>query len=100
MKTAVIKTGGKQYLVEEKIKLKVEKLDAKEGDKVTFDSLLMADGDKIEVGSPLVASKVEGKILSHGRGKKVAGVKYKPKTRQTKRYGHRQDFTEIEIVKI
>ena len=99
-KIAVIKTGGKQYLVKEKDKVKIEKLKKELGDKVEFETLLVADGDKMDLGTPKVATKVEGKVLAYVRSKKVEGVKYKPKTRQAKRFGHRQHYTEIEIVKI
>jgi len=110
-KIAVIKTGGKQYVVKEGDKIKVEKLkvaglsrQSSEGvkaeDKVDFETLLVADGDKLEVGSPILKSRVEGKALRQARARKVEGVKYKPKTRQSTRFGHRQHFTEVEITKI
>lgn len=99
MRIAVIKTGGKQYVVKEKDKIKIEKLKVK-ADKVNFETLLVADGDKIDIGAPKTSTKVEGKILGEGRTKKVTGIKYKPKTRQAKRYGHRQSFSEVEITKI
>ncbi|MDO8669321.1 MAG: 50S ribosomal protein L21 [Candidatus Buchananbacteria bacterium] len=100
MKIAVIKTGGKQYVVKEKDQVKVEKLKAETGNKVEFDALLIADGDKIDLGSPVLTTKVEGKVLGLGRAKKVVGVKYKPKTRESKKFGHRQEFTLVEISKI
>lgn len=101
-KFAVIKTGGKQYKVQEKDVLKIEKIAGKVGESVFFDQvLLVADGDKVEVGAPVLGDKkVEAKILEQGRGKKVMVVKYKPKTRYKKRYGHRQMFTRVEVVKI
>jgi large subunit ribosomal protein L21 len=100
MKIAVIKTGGKQYLVKEKDKVKVEKLAIEPGKKATFDTLLVADGDKVEIGAPVVKGSVEGVVVRNGRGKKVTGVKYKPKTRQAKGFGHRQHYSEVEISKI
>ena len=101
MKFAVIKTGGKQYKVAEKDKLKIEKLNVKEGQSVEFDQVfLVADGDKVEVGTPDLKNKVTAKVLTQGRGKKVRVVKYKPKIRYHKVYGHRQPFTEVEIQKI
>ena len=100
MKIAVIKTGGKQYVVRENTTIKIEKLDAQEGDKVEFDTLLVADGDKVEIGSPLLSTKVTGKVSGAGRSRKVIGVKYKPKTRQSTKFGHRQHFTEVEISKL
>ena len=99
---AVIKTGGKQYLVSPGQKIKIEKLDAKEGREVTFkDVLLLEKGGKIEIGNPLVkGAKVIGKILRHGKDEKVIVFKFKSKTRYKKKMGHRQLFTEVEITKI
>ena len=100
MKIAVIKTGGKQYVVKENDKLKIEKLEVEAGEKVEFETLLVADGDKVEIGEPILSTKVEGRVVVSGRGRKIEGIKYKPKTRQSTRYGHRQHFTEVEIVNI
>ena len=100
MKLAVIKTGGKQYIAKEKSKIKIEKIEVPEGEKIVFDTLLVADGDNVEVGLPLVASKVEAVVVRHARARKVIGVKYKPKTRENTKFGHRQCFTEVEITKI
>ena len=100
MKIAVIKTGGKQYKVQGGQVLKVEKLEVKEGEKIKFDTLLLADGDKVEVGKPSLGEKVEGKIIEHGKGKKVSVIKFKNKVRYRKNVGHRQPFTKVEIVSI
>lgn len=102
MKFAVIETGGKQYLVESKEKIRIEKLAGKTGDIVNFDKvLLVADGLDVKVGKPYVADvKVEGKILGQGREKKVIVFKYHNKTRYRRKKGHRQNFTEVEITKI
>jgi len=102
LQLAVIKTGGKQYIVSPGKKLKIEKLDAPEGGKVVFDQvLLVGDGDNVEIGKPLVLNvKVEGKVLTQGRARKVIVFKYHRKTRYRKKKGHRQHFTEIEITKI
>jgi len=99
---AVIETGGKQYKVAPGEKVKVEKLDVKEGDSFKFDKVLLtADGDKVEVGAPYVnGAVVEAKVLEQGRADKVIVFKYHSKTRYRKRKGHRQMFTELEIVKI
>lgn len=99
---AVIETGGKQYKVAPGEKVKVEKLDAKEGDSFKFDKVLLAaDGDKVEIGTPNVkGAVVEAKVLKQGRADKVIVFKYHSKTRYRKRKGHRQMFTELEIVKI
>ena len=69
---AIIETGGKQYIVEAGDKIKVEKLDVKEGDKVTFDKVLFVSGDEPKVGAPFVdGAKVEAKVLAQGKNKKV-----------------------------
>jgi len=102
MQIAVIKTGGKQYLVKPEQKLKVEKIAANEGDTFVFDEiLLMANGEKIEIGTPLVQdTKVEAKVLRQGRAKKLIVFRYHSKTRYRKKKGHRQPFTEVKIEKI
>ena len=102
MSFAVIETGGKQYVVAPGQKLKVEKLIANEGDSFKFDKVLLtADGDKVEVGLPHVkGAAVEAKVIKQGRADKVLVFKYHSKTRYRKRKGHRQMFTELEIVKI
>ena len=99
---AVIKTGGKQYIVSPGQKIKIEKLDKKEGSEINFSEVLLLEkGKKIEIGEPLVkGAKVIGKILAHGKGKKVIIFKYKPKKRYKKKTGHRQAFTGVEILKI
>ena len=98
---AVIKTGGKQYRVAVGDKLKVESLDAQEGDKVTLDEVLMiGDGDKLQVGTPTLDASVEATVLSNGRGKKLRIVKFRRRQNSRTRTGHRQNFTEIEITAI
>lgn len=99
---AVIETGGKQYTVSEGDLLKVEKLDANEGDAVVFDKvLLIADGDKLNVGKPYVEdAKVEAKVLKQAKDKKVIVYKYKPKKNERKKKGHRQPYTLVEIGKL
>ena len=96
---AVIKTGGKQYIVSPGQKVKIEKIEKKDGEEVIFDEVLLLDRDgKTEIGSPLVAgAKVVGKVLKQGKGKKLIVFKYKAKTRYHKKKGHRQKFTEVEI---
>lgn len=102
MKLAVIKTGSKQYLVEEGTRVKVEKLPNEEDKAVTFSDVLLTVTDKtMNLGDPAVKSaKVEGKVLRHGRREKVFGVKMKAKKRERKYFGHKQWFTEVEITKI
>ncbi len=100
MAHAVIMTGGKQYLVEPGQKLKIEKLHGEAGDTVSFEALLVADGSKVQIGTPKVSGKVTGKIERQGRAKKILVVKYKPKVRYRKKQGHRQPFTEVTISSI
>ena len=99
---AVIRTGGKQYLVSPGDKIKIEKLEKEEGKEVTFtDVLLVEKSNKLEIGTPKVkGAKVVGKILKQDKAKKIIILKYKPKTRYKKKTGHRQPFTEVEILKI
>lgn len=99
---AVIKTGGKQYKVQPKDKVKIEKLNVKEGDEITFDQvLLIADDNSAKLGNPTIAgAKVKAKVLKQGRAAKVTGVKYKNKTRYKRTFGHRQPFTQVEITSI
>ena len=99
---AIIKTGGKQYLVSPKQKIKIEKINGKEGDEVEFtEVLLLEKNKKLEIGKPLIKNaKVVGKILKQGKGKKVIIFKYKAKKREQTKKGHRQTFTEVEIKEI
>jgi len=101
-KIAVIKTGGKQYKVKKGDVVKIEKLDKKEGSKVSFDTLMIAkaDGKEVNLGKPSLGKKVEGKILEQGRDKKISVIKYKNKTRYLRNKGHRQSFTRAEITSI
>lgn len=102
-KIAIIKTGGKQYVVKAKDRIKVEKLPVQEGDKVDFDVLLTADesGQDVKLGAPLVkGAQVGAKVLEQGRDKKVRVVHYKNKTRYHKVYGHRQPYSKVEIISI
>jgi large subunit ribosomal protein L21 len=138
---AIIKTGGKQYLVSPGDKIKIEKINepsfvstsakapafakvsgetrgdspkasapsvgkkaaaGKESQEIIFDEvLLLQKGNKLKIGTPFVkGAKVVGKVLRQGKGKKVIVFKYKPKTRYRVKKGHRQPFTEVEILKI
>jgi large subunit ribosomal protein L21 len=101
-KIAVITTGGKQFLVKEGETIRVEKLEVKEGEVLSFDALLVADeaGDA-KVGTPTVAgAKVTAKVATHGRADKVMVVKYHAKTRYKRTAGHRQPFTTLTVEKI
>ena len=99
---AVIKTGGKQYVVKEGDVLTVEKLDAEVGKPVDFEVLLISDeeGNDVKVGSPVLSSKATGMVESHGVGKKVDVVKYKAKSKYRRRVGHRQPHTKVKITKL
>lgn len=99
---AVIKTGGKQYKVTEGDVLKVEKLNAEVNTTVELtDVLLVAGGDNIKVGKPLVeGAKVVVEVLSQGKGPKVINFKYKPKKASHRKKGHRQLFTEVKVTSI
>ena len=99
---AVIEACGKQYKVTKGDVVFFEKLDAEEGKKVTFDKVvLVSDGKKIEVGAPYVKGiKVEGKVVAHGKGKKIIVFKYKPKKNYRRKQGHRQPYTKVEITDI
>lgn len=101
-KIAVIKTGGKQYKVEEGQTVKIEKLNANVGDKVKFDTLLIAEGEgeKMELGKPSLGEKVEGEVTEAGKNKKVTVIKYKNKTRYKRTLGHKQPFTKVKITSI
>ena len=96
---AIIKTGGKQYLVEEGSVIYVEKLNAEEGKNVTFDEVLMLDGN-VDKDS-LKSAKVSGKVVKHGKNKKIRIFKYVNKKKSTRKaQGHRQPYTKVEITKI
>ena len=99
---AIIETGGKQLYVSEGDIIYVEKLDAEEGKSVTFDNvILVSDEKEVKVGNPYVKDvKVEGKVVSHGKGKKILVYKYKAKKNYRRTQGHRQPYTKVEITKI
>lgn len=99
---AVFKTGGKQYRAAKGEKLKIEKLEAAEGDTVEFDQvLLVGEGEGVRVGTPLVAgSKVEAKVLVQARDAKIPVIKFHRRQNYRRTYGHRQHFTLVEITGI
>lgn len=102
---AVIATGGKQYKVSAGDSVKIEKIkgEFKEGDKVTFDKVLLVDdGANTTIGTPYIdGAKVEGTLLKLGRYPKVIGMRYKQKSRTGgTRFGHRQPYFEVKIEKI
>lgn len=95
----MIKTGGKQYVVAPGQKLEIEKIDGQEGDKVSFDEvLLVIEKGKVQIGQPRVAgAKISAKILKQDRADKITIFKYKSKKRQKVKRGHRQPYTLVEI---
>lgn len=99
---AIIEACGRQYKVSEGDLVSFEKLNANEGEKVTFDNvLLISDGEKIKVGTPTVKSaKVEATVVEHGKAKKIRVYKYKAKKNERKTQGHRQPYTKVKIEKI
>lgn len=96
---AVIATGGKQLLVRPGDTVRIEKLPGDPASPVTFSAvLLVVNGENVRVGNPTVAGvSVTGTVVSQGRHKKVVGVKFKPKKRYRRKFGHRQHFTEVRI---
>ncbi len=98
---AVIETGGKQIRVQQGDSIFVEKLDAKEGDLVTFDKVLLVGGEKTKVGTPyLKNATVTATVEKQARARKVVVFKFKPKTTYRKKQGHRQPYTKVKIEEI
>ncbi|MFH1145769.1 MAG: 50S ribosomal protein L21 [bacterium] len=102
MQYAVIKTGGKQYVVQAGDTITVEKLAIEPGNVVSFDTLATFndDGSSVDIGKPSLGDLVAGKILSHFRDKKVTIIKFKNKIRYRRKQGHRQPLTKVQIEKI
>jgi len=99
---AIVRSGGKQYRVQEGSLLSVERLAGKAGETITLgEVLVVADGDNVKAGTPaLSGAKVTAEIVAHGKGPKIDILRYKNKTRQRKTRGHRQSETTIRITKI
>ena len=99
---AVIKTGGKQYRVQQGDVIFVEKIDAQADEQVTFEEVLLVGNDgETKIGTPVVAgAKVEGKVLAQVKAMKVVVYKYKAKKNERKKQGHRQPYTKVEITAI
>ena len=99
---AIIEACGKQYKVEEGEVVFFEKFDVEEGKKVTFDNVILVSDEKdVQIGSPYVkGAKVEGKVVAHGKGKKIIVFKMKAKKNERTKQGHRQPYTKVEITKI
>jgi large subunit ribosomal protein L21 len=98
---AVIAAGGKQERVEQGQVVAVDRLAAGEGDEVSFQPVLLVDGDTI-LATPdeLAGASVSGRVVGETRGRKIVGFTYKPKSRNRRRWGHRQDLTTVEITGI
>jgi large subunit ribosomal protein L21 len=94
---AIVKTGGKQYRVEEGLTLLVERLPAEEGADVALQTLLYVDGDDVLDGADLAAVTVQATVVAHERGPKLRIVKFKPKRGYKRRTGHRQELTRIRV---
>jgi ribosomal protein L21 len=99
---AIIEACGKQYKVSEGDIIFFEKLDSEEGKKITFDNVVLVSDDKsTKVGNPYISgAKVEGTVVSHGKGEKIIVFKYKAKKNYRRKQGHRQPYTKVEIGKI
>jgi large subunit ribosomal protein L21 len=100
---AVIKTGGRQYLVKKGQKIKIQKVDQKVGTSINFDNIFLLFDEKedfFKIGKPILKAQVTGKILEHSKDKKVTIFKYKPKKRYKVKKGHRQPYTLVEITKV
>ncbi len=98
---AVIRTGGKQYLVAPEQTITIEKLAIEPGQPVVFQEILMIGDTEAKLGVPIVAgAKVEGVVLTQKRTVKVTGVKFHNKVRYHRKFGHRQHVTEVKITKV
>jgi len=99
---AVVKTGGKQYRVSAGEKLKIEQIPAEVGQEIVLDEVLMvADGESLKLGAPLLAgAQVKARVLKQGRGEKVHIFKMRRRKHYRRSQGHRQNYTEIEILGI
>jgi large subunit ribosomal protein L21 len=101
MKYAIVQSGSKQLRAEEGGLLDVDLLPKAAGDSIELEVLLLADGEKVQVGAPTVAgARVQAVVVEHFRGEKIRIFKYKPKERQRKRGGHRQHYTRLKVEKI
>lgn len=98
---AVIKTGGKQYKVQQGDIIFVEKLDVADGAEVVFDEVLMVENDgEMKIGNPIEGATVTGKAVKTGKGKKITVFTYRPKKDSKRKLGHRQPYTKVQIDEI
>ena len=100
MSYAIVKTGGKQYRVQEGLTFLVERLPAAEGEDVTLTPLLYVDGETLLDGDGLSGVTVAATVVAHERGPKLRVVKFKPKRGYKRRNGHRQDLTRLKVTSI
>ncbi len=100
MTYAIVKTGGKQYRVEQGQTLLVERLPVDDGDSVVLEPLLFVDGSSVVDGEDLAKVSVAARVVAHERGPKLRVVKFKPKRGYKRRTGHRQNLTRIEITEV
>ena len=98
---AIVETGGKQYKVSVDEIVNVEKLQAKVGDKVELNALMIVDGDKVRTGNPYVeGKKVKAEVVEQGKADKIVVFKYKAKKNERKKQGHRQPYTALKILSV
>lgn len=98
---AVVRAGGRQFKVAENQVITVDRLQADVGTKIGLEVLMLGEGEKAKFGTPFVAgAKVEAEVLRHRRGPKIRAFNYKPKKNERRRWGHRQELTDIRIVNI
>ena len=98
---AIIETGGKQYRVENGDVIFVEKLNAAEGEEVTFDKVIAVKNSTLKVGKPYVKDAfVKGTVVKNGKGKQITVFTYKPKKGSARKMGHRQPYTKVQITEI
>lgn len=98
---AVVRTGGKQYKVAPEMRVRVEKLEGEVGDTIELNEVLLAGGDSVKIGTPLLeGAKVVGTITDQGRGEKIVVFKLKRRKNYRRKQGHRQAYTEIRVDKI
>ncbi len=98
---AVIQTGGKQFRVQQGDVIFVEKLDVEVGQEVSFDVLMLGQGDNVEIGAPIIkGAKVTGKLVGQVKSAKIMVYKYKAKKNVRKKQGHRQPYSKVEITAV